>query len=162
MTSGETLFRNGRMHVLLIAAGSLAILISAFIDIECRGVIPFKVYVAAHVAIYAGVLKRPELKRLAGAVPLFLLTISLTYLAMSSIGHALCKVKPGMTVSQVEEVMIGYEKVSRSGIGSPGKAFVPADCLAFRDRYSSLILGVVVIKDGRVIEVYVDDWLAQP
>ena len=162
MNSRETFYRNGRMHVLLIAAGSLAILVKAFIDIDGRGVVPFKVYVAAHLAIYAGVLKRPELKRLASAVPPFLLTIPLTYVAMSSVGHALCKFKPGMTVSQVQEVMKGYEEVHRPGLASPGKLIVPAGCLAFRDRYASLTLGVVVIKNGRVTEVYIDDWLARP
>ena len=50
MNSRETFYRNGRMHVLLIAAGSLAILVSAFIDIDGRGVVPFNL-LSAHLPL---------------------------------------------------------------------------------------------------------------
>src|SRR5262245_25536945 len=72
LSSRGAFLRNERTHNLLIVAGSLTVLVCAFIDIDGRGVVPLKVYVAAHLAVYAGVLKRPELKRLAFAVPLFL------------------------------------------------------------------------------------------
>jgi hypothetical protein len=139
----------GRMRVLLrsllVIASVLAVLVSALMDYEALGDL-------------AGFLKRGAFKNLAFALPLFALTIPMTCLGMTSLGHYLYKIKPGMNVSQVRRIMVGFKE--GTGLTSPytGEEFIPAGCLIFRDpRHSEAhrAWGTVNILNGRVTDIFI-------
>jgi hypothetical protein len=144
----------------LVVTGVLAVLVGVLIDFEAIGdfVIPFWAYVTAHLAILVGFLKRGALKNLAFVLPVFALTIPLTCLGMSSLGHHLYRIKPGMSVSQVRQIMVGFKE--GSGLISPytGEEFVAGGCLIFRDpRHSEShrAWGTVNILDGAVTDIFI-------
>jgi hypothetical protein len=148
------------LRALLVVTGVLAVLVGALMDFEALGdfVIPLWAYLAAHLAILASFLKRGAFKNLAFALPVFALTIPMTCLGMSSLGHYLYRIKPGMDVAQVRRIMVGFKE--GSGLISPytGEEFIPAGCLIFRDpRHSEShrAWGTVNIHDGRVTDVFI-------
>jgi hypothetical protein len=147
------------MRALLIITGFLAVIFAAFVDLADLGVIPLWVYGAAHLAILAGLFKRQELlslrspKRLVFVVPIHFFTIPVACLAMSSLGHDLHKLRPGMTVEEVRQKLACYKE--GTGLKDPwrGREFSVADALVFRHPDASegdLTWGVVYFKDGRV------------
>lgn len=148
------------LRALLVVAGVLAVLVGALMDYEAFGdfVTPLWAYVGAHLAILAGFLKRGAFRNLAFALPIFALTIPMTCLGMTSLGHNLYKIQPGMGVEQVRQIMVGFEE--GSGLISPytGEEFIPAGCLIFRDpRHSKShrAWGTVNIRDGKVTNVFI-------
>jgi hypothetical protein len=148
------------LRAFLVVTGVLAVLVGVLIDFEALGdfVIPFWAYVIAHLAILVGFLKRGALKNLAFVLPVFAITIPLTCLGMSSLGHYLYRIKPGMSVSQVRQIMVGFKE--GSGLISPytGEEFVAGGCLIFRDpRHSEShrAWGTVNILDGRVTDLFI-------
>lgn len=148
------------LRVLLVVTGVLSVLVGVLIDYEALGnfVIPFWAYVAAHLVILVGVFKRDALKYLALALPVFALTIPMTCLGMSSLGHYLFRIKPGMSVSQVRLIMVGFKEGSGLIDPNTGEEFIAAGCLIFRDpRHSEAhrAWGTVNIRNGRVTEVFI-------
>jgi hypothetical protein len=148
------------LRALLVVSGVLVVLVGALLDYEAFAdfVIPFWGYIAAHLAILAGFLNRAAFKRLAFTLPIFALTIPITCLGMSSLGHYLYRIKPGMTVAQVRRIMAGFNE--GTGLTSPdtGEEFIPAGCLIFRDpRHSEAhrAWGTVNIRNGRVTDVFI-------
>ena len=148
------------LRAFLVVTGILAVLVGVLIDFEALGdfVIPFWAYFTAHLAILVGFLKRGALKNLAFVLPVFALTIPLTCLGMSSLGHYLYRIKPGMSVSQVRQIMVGFKE--GSGLISPytGEEFVAGGCLIFRDpRHSEShrAWGTVNILNGAVTDIFI-------
>jgi hypothetical protein len=79
-------------------------------------------------------------------------------LGMTSLGHYLYRIKPGMAVSQARRIMAGFKE--GTGLTRPytGEEFIPAGCLIFRDpRHSEAhrAWGTVNIRNGRVTDVFI-------
>jgi hypothetical protein len=140
-----------------IVVSVLVVLGSAAIDNEGLGVVPGWVYLAANAALLAAILKRCTIRRMAFAVVVLALTIRLTYSGMSSLGHRVTSVRPGMTVEEARHRMTGFRE--GSGLISPytGQEFVASGTLIFKDPTASpsdQTWGVIVISNGRVSEAY--------
>jgi hypothetical protein len=147
------------MRVMMIVAGIAIVLAGAFIDAVAWGVVPWWIYGAANLAILAGILRRCTLRRLIVAIVVLALTLRISFLALSSLGHRLYTIRPGMTVEEARRRMVGFKE--GSGLTSPytGAEFVPDGALIFRDPSASegdMTWGVVVIRNGRVASVYLD------
>ncbi|QEH39165.1 hypothetical protein OJF2_77770 [Aquisphaera giovannonii] len=141
----------------LIVAGLVAVLLAAFVDAQELGVMPRLVYLAGNLAILAGLLTRSSPRRIAIVVALLATSLWATRLGLSSLGHRLDGIRPGMTLEEVRRYMAGYRE--GSGMTNPytGGEFVADGTLIFKDPAASpgdQTWGVVVIKNGRVTSAY--------
>ncbi len=153
------------LRICLIGGGYWAV--SAFSSLDYDAIspraIPLWAYVGAHLAILAGLFQSDAPWKLGLAVPLFfMLTIPMTNRGMSSMGHRLALIRPGMEVAEVRRIMTGFTE--GSGVANPwsGGEFVSPGYLFFRDPRlaadpsSDFAFGVVAFRDGRAVDAYVD------
>ena len=145
------------MRTFTIVASVLIVLGSAAIDNEGLGVVPGWVYLVANAALLAAILERCTIRRMAVAVAILALTPRLSYSGMSSLGHRVTSVRPGMTVEEARRRMAGFRE--GSGLISPytGQEFVADGTLIFKDPTASpsdQTWGVIVISNGRVSEAF--------
>lgn len=144
------------MRAFLIIIGISVVVIAGISDSRgsCTHII---IYVLANLAVLVGVLKRCTLRRMIVAVLVLAVTIRVSMVGISSLGHRFHDIKSGMTVEEVRRRMVGFKE--GSGLNSPytGKEFVTEGTLIFRDPNASAShqdWGIVVIRGGRVKEVF--------
>lgn len=146
------------MRNILITAGLLTVLSSAFIEMAEFGAVPSSIYIAGHLALISGLLgKHLTLMRMAVAIVVLAFALGVTYSGLSSFRHRIYTIRPGRSVEEVRRHMAGFQEgLDPAGPHTIGDEFISDGSLSFRDPSASPshnAYGVVVVERGRVREV---------
>jgi hypothetical protein len=143
------------MRGILITAGLLVMLSSAFVERTELGAVPGFIYMSGHLALIAGLLgKRFTLKRMAVAIVVLAFALRITFSGLSSLRHRVYTIRPGMSVEEVRRHMAGFQEgLNPAGPYTIGDEPISDGSVSFRDPSASPshnAFGVVVIERGRV------------
>lgn len=140
----------------LLIAGLATILGAAALDVGSPIVVPAWVYLAGNLSVAASFVGRTSLRRAALAVGLMALSFGITMGGLSTLGHRLRGIRPGMTVEEVRRRLAGFREGTVPWSAVPLTGPIEHGVLYYRDPAApadDYTYGVVHIQAGRVRQV---------